>query len=107
MPMKIRTRDAGEVLIVDLQGNLTVVDGADQLRDHVKKLVDQGHRKLLFNLRQTGHIDSAGIGAIVACYTLANKKRGVLKLLCLDAKLDRLLSVVERFDDEQAALESF
>ena len=106
--MTIRTRESRNgVYIVDFKGNLTVVTGSDQLRQAIVQLVEAGHTKLILNLRQLGHIDSAGIGTIVACYTLVDREGGQLKLLALNSKLGRLLSVVERFEDEEEAIDSF
>lgn len=106
--MTIRTREARNgVHIVDFKGNLIVVEGSEQLRAAIAELVELGKIKLILNLRQLDHIDSAGIGTIVACYTLVNREGGQFKLLALNSKLGRLLSVVERFEDEEEAVDSF
>lgn len=106
--MKIQTREADHgVLILDLQGNLTVVEGAEHLRERVKGLVEDGRSRLVLNLQRLDYIDSSGIGAIVACYTLAHRNHGALKLISSNSRFERLLSVVEMFEDEAQAVQSF
>ncbi len=105
--MKMRTREVEGVLVIALEGNLTLTKGSEELRQRVKALVEDGKSRLLLDLRPLGYIDSAGIGSIVACYTVANKHGGDLKLISLDERFGRLLSVVERFDDEAEAVASF
>ncbi len=106
--MIIRRRNTSSgICILDLSGNLTIVDGAGPLRDTVQDVVDEGISRVLLNLREISHIDSAGIGSIVASYTLLSQKRGDLKLLGVDRKLSMILSAVESFDSEAEALESF
>lgn len=106
--MKMRTRELdGDVLMIEMEGNLTLSQGAEELREKVKELIALGKSRFLLDLRKLGYIDSAGIGSIVACYTVANKHDGDLKLLSIDERFGRLLSVVERFEDEAAAVASF
>ncbi len=106
--MIIAKRDMPDgVCIVDLKGKLTILDGAAPLRDYVQTQVDQGCRKLLLNLRELSHIDSSGIGSIVASYTLLSRSKGDLKLLGGDQKIRMLLSALESFDNEREALASF
>lgn len=106
--MVISRRDSPSgVCILDLEGNLTIGDGAAPLRDYVESLAEQGVRKVLLNLRKVSHIDSSGIGSVVAAYSTLAQKKGDLKLLGVDPKLAPLISAVAHFDNEAEAIQSF
>ena len=48
--MHITERAANDVTILDLDGRLTMDDGAELLRDKVKSIVFQGNTKVILNL---------------------------------------------------------
>jgi anti-anti-sigma factor len=107
-------RKSGEVAIVDLSGRFTLAEGAGVIRTTVNGLVDDGQRKILLNLADVQHIDSAaGLGELIGSYTTVTKKGGELKLL--NAKktvndvlhITRLDTVFGIYSDETEALKSF
>jgi anti-sigma B factor antagonist len=69
--------------------------------------------KVLIDLSRVSRIDSTGLGVLMNCYCHAVKNAGVLKLLNPDAPVRRVLSmtkidsVLQTFEDEAAAIESF
>jgi anti-sigma B factor antagonist len=69
--------------------------------------------KVLIDLSTVSRIDSTGLGVLMNCYCHAVKNAGVLKLLNPDAPVRRVLSmtkidsVLQMFEDEAAAIESF
>lgn len=69
--------------------------------------------KVLIDLSRVSRIDSTGLGVLMNCYCHAVKNAGVLKLLKPDAPVRRVLSmtkidsVLQTFEDEAAAIESF
>ena len=111
--MQIEERASGSVMILDLQGKLTIGDGDELLRDKVNSLLHQDQRNMLLNLEGVPYIDSAGLGEIVRTYTTVKNAGGSLKLLNLGSGVKdllvttKLLTVFESFDTEQEALASF
>ena len=111
--MKITERTVGDVTILDLQGRLVLEDGDQVFKDACDALVRDGHRKFLLNLEGVSFLDSAGVGAIVWKYVTIKKKGGALKLLRLSQRshhvllITRLLSIIETFDSETDAVQSF
>ncbi|HEX5227682.1 MAG TPA: STAS domain-containing protein [Bryobacteraceae bacterium] len=69
--------------------------------------------KVLIDLSRVSRIDSTGLGILMQCHCHAVKNAGALKLLHPDAPVRRVLSVtkidsiLQTFDDEAAAIESF
>ena len=73
--MQIEERSAGDVMILDLKGKMTLGEGDEVLKDKINSLVLQGRKKLVLNLAAVPYIDSAGLGEIVRTYTTLFRSR--------------------------------
>ncbi len=111
--MEIEIRGAGKVTLLDLKGNLTIGRSEESLRETIKQLIGQGQSLIVINLSNVPMIDSSGIGAMIKSYTSVKEAGGQIKLL-KPPRLARqllsitgLLSVLETFEDEAAAVASF
>ena len=113
MSLEIQQREREGVLILDLNGRLTVGPEASIFRERMQKLVDTGRRQIILNLAQVDYIDSTGLGALVMCYTSLHRAGGSVKLLNLSRRgiqlliMTKLTTIFEVFDDEQNAINSF
>src|SRR5919206_546088 len=111
--LNIRERQAGDVTILDLEGKITIGEGNVALRSAVRRLVQEGKKKVLLNLSGVSYMDSSGIGELVSSYTTISREQGQLKLLGLTAKIrdllaiTKLLTVFDYYEDEPSALNSF
>jgi anti-sigma B factor antagonist len=112
--MQIGERTVGDVMIVDVSGKVTLGDGGDaMLKDKMRSLVQQGHKKILLNLGEVSYVDSAGLGEIVQAYATLNKNGGKLKLLNATKRIKdllaitKLLTVFECHDSEADGVKSF
>ena len=111
--LNIRERQAGDVTILDLEGKITIGEGSVGLRNAIRRLMQEGKKKILLNLSGVGYVDSSGIGELVSSYTTINREGGQLKLLKLTQKIKdlltitKLLTVFDTYDDESEALNSF
>jgi anti-sigma B factor antagonist len=111
--LQILERRIGAVTVLVLSGEMLVDDGDLALRQQIHDLLDQGRDKILIDLAAVTHIDSAGVGMMVAKQKTVRDRGGDLKLLHLTSRSQRLLalmklaSVFEAFEDEDAAVESF
>ena len=112
--MHIAERNVGEVVVVDVSGKVTLGDGGDaMLKDKMRSLVQQGHKKVLLNLGDVSYVDSAGLGEIVQAYATLTKSGGSLKLLNATKRIKdllaitKLLTVFECHDSEAEAVKSF
>ena len=113
MSVKLSTRQVGDVTVIDATGRITLGEGASTLRDTVRDLAGNGHKKLLLNLSEVSYIDSSGIGELVSGFTTLTNQGGQLKLVGLTKRVKDLLqitklyTVFEVFDDEASAVRSF
>jgi len=111
--LNIKKRQAGDVTILDLDGEVRIGDSATALRSSIRELVAGGSQKILLNLGGVKYIDSSGIGELIANYTTVGRTGGQLKLLNLTEKVQdllvitKLLTVFDVYDNEADALASF
>src|SRR5213595_3984748 len=111
--LSIRERQAGDVTVLDMDGRITIGEGSVALRSAIRRLLEEGKKKILLNLAGVGYIDSSGIGELVSSYTAIGKEGGQLKLLNLTEKLQdllgitKLLTVFDVYDNESDALGSY
>ena len=111
--LTINERQAGDVTVLDMSGKITIGEGSVALRSAIRRLIEEGKKKILLNLSQVSYVDSSGIGEFVASFTAIGREGGQLKLLNLTQKIQdllaitKLLTVFDTYDDESSALNSF
>lgn len=111
--MQIAERSAGNVTVLDISGQITLSKGDLEFKDKINSLVHEGHKNILVNMAGVTHVDSAGLGELVAGYTTVTKAGGSMKLLGLTKRLHdllaitKLLTVFDTFDSEADATKTF
>ncbi len=111
--LDVKERQAGDVTILDMTGDVRIGEGAISLRDSIRNLADQGKKKVLLNLAGVKYMDSTGVGELIANYTTVTRQGGQLKLLSLTQRIrdllviTKLLTVFDSYDNEAEALKSF
>jgi anti-sigma B factor antagonist len=111
--LDVKERQAGDVTILDMTGDVRIGEGAISLRDSIRTLADQGKKKVLLNLAGVKYMDSTGVGELIANYTTIKRQGGQLKLLNLTDRIQnllvitKLLTVFDSYDNEPEALKSF
>jgi len=109
----ISERKIGAVVILDLKGNIRIGDGNVHLHQTVRDLMEKGEKNVLLNLAGVTHIDSTGLGEIIACHITLKKNGGEMKLLHLTKRvrelmvITKLLTVFYVFQSESDAVNSF
>lgn len=112
MSLQIQQRNAGDVLILDLAGRITLGEGTERLREAVRGMATS-RKNILLNLAGVEHLDSGGLGELVGSYSSVSAKGGTVKLLNPQKRITslllvtKLLSVFETFEDERVAIASF
>ena len=111
--LDVKERQAGDVTILDMTGEVRIGEGAISLRDSIRNLADQGKKKVLLNLAGVKYMDSSGVGELIANYTTVKRAGGQLKLLNLTDRIQnllvitKLLTVFDSYDNETESLKSF
>lgn len=113
MPFTVKERRVGSVVVLELEGRLTMGEATDKVDATLQKLIANGERAVLLDCARVPSMDSQGIKSVVWGVTSQEKRGGKLKLLKISPRvrevldITRLLTVIETFDDEAAALRSF
>jgi anti-sigma B factor antagonist len=111
--LKIAERRIGDVSVLDLVGRLEIGDGDVEFAAWLDRLIREGQRKVLVNMRDVVHIDSGGIGVLLSKHGSLRKRGGDLKLVNLPSSthralvVTRLLSVLDTYGSESEAIASF
>jgi anti-sigma B factor antagonist len=111
--LKTSTRVVNDVVIVDIIGQLRLGEGTNVVRDLVRELMGKNYKNILLNLADVRHIDSAGVGELMSCYTSVRNQGGQLKLMNLNKNVHNLLQITKLYtvfdieEDEVKALQSF
>jgi anti-sigma B factor antagonist len=109
----INERRTGDVTILDLKGRLRVGGNAVALHKSIRCLVLEKKILIVLNLAGVTHIDSCGLGELVASQISVENKGGEIKLLGLTDTLrellaaTRLLSVFDTYETEADAIQNF
>ena len=111
--LRIEHRMNGQVAILDLFGRLTMGEGSVTLREGVRRVLAEGHKDILINMRDVGYVDSSGLGELISAFSTAKREHARLKLINLANRvhgllqLTKLLTIFETFENEEDAIRSF
>jgi anti-sigma B factor antagonist len=107
-----RTRQLGEVTIVDVRGRFTLIEG-EAVHDLLADLFRDGRKRLLLNFRDVSYLDSSGVGQLIRSLYTARKNGAVLKAVELSPRalevlrLTNLHTIFPDYANEPDALRSF
>jgi len=112
--MTITERSSGTAIVLDVQGRMTIETVNDRpLVVKVRRLLQEGHRRLLLDLSGVPYLDTTGLCSIVEAYVATRRQGGSLKLLHPNAHVravlatTRLLTILQVYDSESDAIASF
>ena len=111
--MKIKKRQEGEVMVLDLSGKIMGGDDFDLFNNAIRDLVKEGYVDIVLNLKGVKWINSTGLGLMVSAYTSLVKQGGRMKVCEVSDRIDNILHVTqlelifETYEKEADALASF
>jgi anti-sigma B factor antagonist len=111
--LQIEERHVDDVTVLVLSGEMLLDDGDLAFRRQVDALIKSGRLKILVDLAGVTHIDSSGVGMMVAQLKAVQQCGGDIRLLRLNSRGQRLFGLLklrssfETFDDEGLAVRSF
>lgn len=113
--MKIVQRNKGNVIILDIEGNLVGPNTVE-----LKNIIDNQIRaaegepvSMILNMERVQMMDSSGLGVIVAAYASIRRNDGRVVLLNIGGNIRsliimaKLVTIFDRYDTEAEALASF
>jgi anti-sigma B factor antagonist len=109
----VAMRREGDVLVLGFSGPTQLTRPSPASRQLLEGILQHNDSKVLIDLSTVSRIDSAGLGLLINCYSHALRNRGMFKLLNPNQEVRQLFrltkvdSILETYDDEKRALESF
>lgn len=110
--IKITRQDDKGIVILEPKGNFVGGEETDDLRDTIKKLSDEGNKKLVIDLGDVLYLNSTALGVLIAAHANYAKREGVIKICRLNKNIENLfvitkLSLIfDSYPTQKAALES-
>ena len=95
MTLRITEKVVEGVAVVGLDGRIVLGDETNQLREKIKALLGEGHKKILLNLDNVTLIDSTGLGTLVSLHHSAASRGAFVRLCNLGAKFQEVLQVTK------------
>ena len=83
-----------DVTIVELTGHLNLGNQLMSVEAAVKRLIDEGARKLVMDVTRLDYIDSAGIGMLVACNGQMDRAGGKMRVAGAQGTVAKAFEVV-------------
>ena len=111
--MDISEHKVGNITILKVSGQATMTSEPGRLSAAVEDRLSEGDRLFIIDLSNCQRMDGMGLGELVKTYRLVNDKEGVVKLASVPLTLRgtisavRLSGVLEVYDSERAAVNSF
>ena len=110
--MKITQREVNDVKIIDFEGNLDT-NTSHNAEVELKKLLNQGEKKIIINLLNMDYISSAGLRVLLATTKQLKSTGGSLRLCHLNETVLEIFDIsgfsiiLDVFDTESEALQDF
>ena len=83
-----------DVTVVELTGHLNLGNELMSVENAVKRVIDEGSRKLVIDVAKLDYIDSAGIGMLVACNGQMDRVGGKMRVAGAQGTVAKSFEVV-------------
>lgn len=94
MPLTIQTRQLPpDIVVLEMMGKITMGNDCRQVEWTTKKLVDESRKKIIFDLSGITHLDSTGIGIIVAVAGQMREAGGELRVAGASGHVEHILKM--------------
>ncbi|MFA6448587.1 MAG: STAS domain-containing protein [bacterium] len=93
MDFEIKQRNANDVVILDISGNLDS-RSAPLLKVRLESLISFGHNKIVLNLSDVDFIDSTGVGSLIYGQKIVNPVVGGIHIIGLSQQNLNIFSVL-------------
>lgn len=90
-----RTRIEPDVILVELAGKMVYGPECRQIEWLTTELLEEGERKIVFDLSRVSHLDSSGIGTLVMCSGKIKEAGGKLRVASAEGHVKTVLKITE------------
>lgn len=94
--MKLQLRELeGGIVVFEIEGNIVGGPDAISLNEEVHKLVDEGKKKFVIDMHSVEHINSSGLGILIASLNAVRQAGGDLKVANASSRVLELLKITK------------
>jgi len=97
--MKLRQKElksgTGGVVIIEIEGNIIGGPDAMSLNDEIHKMVNAGTKKIIIDMKSVEHINSSGLGILIASLNAVRQADGNLKIANASSRVLDLLKITK------------
>lgn len=93
--MKYSSTQKNDVLVYELKGKIMGGPESAAFHEELKKAVESGHKKFVFDLGGVDWMNSSGIGLLISAHTTARNNGGEMKLARATDKITSLLVITK------------
>ena len=111
--MIIKTVKLNAAAVIELKGDLTSLSKDVEFGDTLRRLLLEGKKNIVVDLKKTGYLNSSGLGMLVGGYTTVKNAGGELRLANPTDKIEsllvitKLISVFATYASVEEAVKSF
>jgi anti-sigma B factor antagonist len=111
--MKLKTYEKYTAVVLELKGDITGTAKDVEFSDTLHKLISEGKKNIIVDLKETGFVNSSGLGMLIGGYTTVKNGGGDLKLANATEKIESLLvitkltSIFTNYNSVDEAVNSF
>jgi anti-sigma B factor antagonist len=111
--MNIKEEFHGDVVVLELKGNLMGDPETTNLREKVRSLVEDGFLKIVLDIAKLKWVNSSGLGSLISALATINNGGGDLRIANVTEKINslfmitQLIKVFKSFDSVDRAIASF
>jgi len=101
------------IMVIAPKGNFVGGDETDDLRDTIKKISDDGNKKLVIDLGDVLYLNSTALGVLISAHANYSKREGKIKLCQLNKNLENLFVITklalifDSYPTQEEAINSF
>ena len=113
MALQLRESEVEGIVVVRLNGRLTLGPESASVQDCFTDLLNRKKTRVVVDLQDVSFVDSSGLGILILGHSEFQRAGGEMKLLHLNRRhlqlliLTKLSTVFEAYDDQRAAIDSF
>ena len=93
--MKMNRREDGDWVVFELSGRLMGGADTEPFLKGVRELAEAGRVRIIVDLGDVAWVNSSGLGALIAAWTLLKEKGGALKLVRVSRRISQILAVTK------------
>lgn len=109
----IKVTEKQGIAIVEVLERRIYLTVTEVFKEELLSVIEQGHYKLIINLKNVAVMNSAGLGVLILSRDILNKKQGTIKLTNLQPLLQDIFSrmkldtLFELYQTPEEALKTF